>query len=186
MRGRSEHYQIEPHLSRFTVRAFATGLLSAAGHNPTIAIRDFSGEADFSPEDLGKAALTLRINAGSLAVTDDVSERDRREMERTMREEVLESARYPEILFHSSNVSGSKAGEGQYSLNLRGDLSLHGTTNSQVVPAQVIVNGDTLRAHGEFTVRQTAYGIKPVSVAGGTLKLKDDLKCAFDIVARKR
>ena len=42
-----------------------------------------------------------------------------------------------------------------------------------------------LRANGEFSVRQTDYGIKPVSVAGGALKLKDELKCSFDIVARK-
>jgi hypothetical protein len=40
-------------------------------------------------------------------------------------------------------------------------------------------------AHGEFSLRQTAYAIKLVSVAGGTLKLKDELKCSFDIVARK-
>ena len=43
-----------------------------------------------------------------------------------------------------------------------------------------------LRASGEFTVRQTDYGIKPVSVAGGALKVKDELKFSFDIVARKQ
>ena len=45
--------------------------------------------------------------------------------------------------------------------------------------------GDMLRANGEFTSAQSNYGIKPVSVAGGTLKLKDELKFCFDIVARK-
>ena len=48
--------------------------------------------------------------------------------------------------------------------------------------AQVSVGGDTLRAHGEFSVPHTAYKIKPVSVPGGTLKLKDELKCSFDIL----
>ena len=30
-----------------------------------------------------------------------------------------------------------------------------------------------------------AFGIKLVSVAGGTLKLKDEVKLTFDLVARK-
>ncbi len=45
--------------------------------------------------------------------------------------------------------------------------------------------GDTLRAQGELTIRQTDFGIKPVSVAGGMLKIKDELKCSFDLLARK-
>jgi hypothetical protein len=35
-------------------------------------------------------------------------------------------------------------------------------------------------------VRQTDFGIKLVSVAGGALKVKDELQCAFDIVAREQ
>jgi len=179
------HYTIDPGMSRFTVRAFASGVFSAFGHNPTIAIRDFSGEADFDPATLENAALRVKINAGSLAVTNDISDKDRREIEQTMSQEVLETTRYPEIVFESSNVSASRAGDGQYFINLVGNLSLHGVTNSQPVSAQVTVNGKMLRAHGEFSLRQTAYGIKLVSVAGGALKLKDDLKFTFEIVARK-
>ncbi len=49
--------------------------------------------------------------------------------------------------------------------------------------------GDTLWAAGEFSVRQSdceIYEIKPVSDAGGAVKLKDDLKLSFDITARKQ
>jgi polyisoprenoid-binding protein YceI len=180
-----QRYAIDPAISRFTVRAFATGMLSALGHNPTLAIRDFSGEAEFDPETLEKAAMRLRIGAGSLEVTDEVSDKDRREIERTMNQEVLETARYPEIAFDASYVSSSRAGEGRYWINLVGRLSLHGVTHSQPVSAQVALYGDALRAHGEFSLLQTAYGIKLVSVAGGGLKVKDELKCSFDIVARK-
>jgi hypothetical protein len=45
--------------------------------------------------------------------------------------------------------------------------------------------GDMLRASGEFSLLQTDFGIAPVSVAGGAMKLKDELKFAFNIVARK-
>lgn len=178
-------YKIDPDVSRFTVRAFASGMLSAFGHSPTLAVRDFAGEAEFNAGDLDRAALRLKIKAGSLTVTDNISEKDRREIERTMNQDVLETAQYPEIVFESSKVSASKAGEGQYFINLVGELSLHGVRSSQPVSAQVSILGNMLRAHGEFSVLQTTYGIKPVSIGGGSLKLKDELKCTFDIVGRK-
>lgn len=181
-----EVYSIDPGISRFTVRAFASGMFSAFGHNPTLAIRDFDGEARFSPEALDEARLVLKIKAQSLAVTDNMSDKDRRELERTMNEEVLESARYPEIVFESTKVSANKAGDGQFFVNLLGTLTLHGVSNNQAVSAQISLTGDLLRAHGEFTILQSAYGMKPVSVAGGALKVKDELKCSFDIVARKK
>ncbi|HEY6392797.1 MAG TPA: SIS domain-containing protein [Bryobacteraceae bacterium] len=86
-----EHYTIDPDMSRFTVRAFASGMLSSFGHNPTLAVRDFTGRAEFTPDALDAAALHIKINAGSLNVTDSVSEKDRREIERTMNQEVLET-----------------------------------------------------------------------------------------------
>ena len=40
----TDRYVIDGRASRFTVRAFASGLLAAMGHDPTIGIHDFSGE----------------------------------------------------------------------------------------------------------------------------------------------
>ena len=51
---------------------------------------------------------------------------------------------------------------------------------------QVALNGDSLRAFGGFAVRQTDYDLKLASVAGGVLKVKDELKCSFKILARKK
>ena len=179
-------YTIDPGISRFTVRAFASGMFSAFGHNPTLAVRDFEGEATFSPDAIDDSRLVLRIKAGSLSVTDKISDKDRRELESTMNQDVLETSRYPEIVFESSEISASKAADGQFSVNMGGTLTLHGVSNSQPVAAQISLTGDMLRAHGEFTVLQSAYGIKPISVAGGALKVKDELKCSFDVVARKK
>jgi len=103
-----------------------------------------------------------------------------------MNQDVLETSRYPEIVFESSKISASKAADDQFFVNMVGTLTLHGVSNSQPVAAQISLTGDMLRAHGEFTVLQSAYGIKPISVAGGALKVKDELKCSFDVVARKK
>jgi hypothetical protein len=46
--------------------------------------------------------------------------------------------------------------------------------------------GTMLRISGEFQLRQSDYGIKPFSFAGGALRLKDELKFKFELVARKQ
>ena len=167
--------------SRFTIRGYAGGLLSGLGHNPVIAVREFTGEVRGDPAALTQMSLEMHIPTASLSVANDVNDKDRREMQRVMDQEVLETAQYPEIRFVSHRVSESGNGR----VLIEGDLTLHGVTRPERVTAQVSVTGDVLRAFGEFAVRQTDYRIKLASVAGGALKLKDELKCTFDIVARR-
>ncbi len=182
---KTARYVLDAKLSRFVVRVFASGIFSAFGHNPTIAIRDFKGEARLTPETIEPALIELKINAGSLEVADEISEKDRREINQKMRDEVLEIAKYPEIVFASSEAAAAKTGEGEYRADLRGNLSLHGVTRSQSLAAQLKLNGDTLRAFGELSLRQTDYSIKLVSAAAGGLKVRDEIKFSFDIVARR-
>ena len=179
-------YSIDKSSSKFTVRAFATGMLSSLGHSPTFAIRDFDGDLAFSPDALNATSLRVNVRADSLEVMDDIKNKDRQEMENTMNQTVLETAKYPAISFASTSVSSSQLGEGRYQANLNGNLTLHGNTRPVTIPTQVTLMGDMLRAGGEFPLLQSSFGIAPVSVAGGTLKLKDELKFAFDIVARKQ
>jgi polyisoprenoid-binding protein YceI len=172
--------------SHFTVQAFAEGLFSSFGHNPVIAIRDFEGEAECAPDTLEAAKLRVTVKADSLAVTDDIKEKDRLEIEQMMREQVLETARYPEITFESTSITASRLSGGRYRVRVIGDLTLHGVTGRNLwIQAEVKTTEEGLRAQGGFTLRQTDYQIKPVSVAGGSLKVKNELKFAFDIVAKK-
>jgi polyisoprenoid-binding protein YceI len=179
-------YRIDRNASRFTVGAFASGMLSALGHNPTIAVRDFQGDIGFDPEHPETASLRIEIQAASLEVTNDVSNKDRTEMESVMNRDVLQSSEHPAIAFESSSVAVNKVSDAQYRVNINGLLTLRGVTETQRVPARVTLMGDMLRAEGEFEISQREYGIKPVSVAGGALKLKDELKLTFSIVGRKQ
>jgi polyisoprenoid-binding protein YceI len=184
--GQAPSYVLDAANSRFTVRASATGLLSAFGHNPSIAIRNFTGEAWFREQTPEQSSLRLEIDAASLAITGDVNEKDRQEMERAMKENVLETDRYPQIQFESSGMEASKIAEGMYRMKTLGKLSLHGVERDLEIPCTVTVNEDKLRTNGEFMIRQTDYQIRPVSAAGGTIKLKDELKFSFDIVGHRR
>ena len=185
-KGLTPSYVVDAGMSRFQVKAIAAGMLSAFGHNPTIAIRGFTGEAWFRSEALEQSSLRMEIDAGSLELTGNINEKDRREMTSTMKEEVLETDRYPEIRFEGSGIAATKITEGMYRITLAGKLSLHGVERDLEVPCNVIAGDDTLRANGEFSIRQTDYHIKLVSVAGGALKLKDELRFTFDIVAHRR
>lgn len=184
--GITVHYIIETKGSTFTVKAFAAGLLSALGHSPTIALADFEGEIFLNPDAVEQSSLRMVIHAASLTVTDDISEKDREEINRRMHEEVLESDSFPDVVYECSRGSASKTGEGQYWVALNGELTLHGVKHNQPVSARVSVNGDSLRAAGEFSVRQSDYEIRPVSALGGAVKLKDEIKLSFDITARKQ
>jgi polyisoprenoid-binding protein YceI len=179
-------FVIDKRASRFTVRAFATGILSAMGHNPTIGIRDFSGEMNFDPEQLTAGAFQLTIKASSLDVQGDISDKDRREMERLMNEQVLETSKFPLIHYEANQITVSKLGDTFFSAQLNGSLTFHGMTRSETIATHVTWMGSMLRASGEFTLSQANYGIRPISVAGGALKLKDELKFSFEIVARQQ
>lgn len=180
-------YVIDSKSSKFVVKVFATGLLSAFGHDPKIAIREFQGNASFSPNGgaLDDARVDIRIQANSLEVADDVSDKDRQDINHRMHTEVLEKERFPEIVYECTRVKTSGSAD-RYWAALNGELTLHGVTHPMPVSARVVIDGDSLRAWGEFTVRQSEYEIAPVSAAGGAIRVKDELKCTFDIVARKQ
>ncbi|MGB8507507.1 MAG: YceI family protein, partial [Pyrinomonadaceae bacterium] len=153
--GAAVRYPIDAGRSRFTVQGSADGLLSMFGHDPVIAICGFGGDARFVPGTLESASLLMLVQADSLAVVNKVSDKDRREMERAMREDLLEVARYPEIVFMSTSISASRTGEGQYRAGISGKLSLHGVTRDHSIEARLTVSEGVLRAQGEFSLRQT-------------------------------
>jgi len=182
----SVHYMMDPKVSQFTVQAFASGLISVVAHSPKIAVRDWRGDVHFTPDSLRDARLSIAAKAASLEVVDELREDDKRQLHRVMHQEVLESSRFPEFTFESSSIDAKKEKESLYRVSVSGKLTLHGISNNQSVLAQVAFGVDSFRAYGEFTILQTDYDIKVASIAGGTLKLQDELKCSFYVIARKK
>lgn len=178
-------FAIDTRASQFTVQAFASGLTSAVAHSPKIAIRDWTAEVTFVPGTLSQAKLKVAIKTGSLEVLDEMRDSDRRELHRVMKDDVLEIDRYPEVLFESSNITAELLKDALYRANVEGRLTLHGETNSHAFPVQVAFGVATFRAFGEFKVLQTNYGMRVASIAGGALKLQDELKCTFYVVGRE-
>jgi polyisoprenoid-binding protein YceI len=156
------------------------------GHNPRIGIRTFTGEVDFSADAVQAGGFRLNLKSNSLGVLDDISDKDRREIEKMMNEQVLEASRYPDIVYEAPNVTIARIDGSLFSATLAGALSFHGVTHDQSITARVAVFDEMIRASGEFSLNQSDYGVKPISVAGGALKIKDELKFSFEMVARKQ
>jgi polyisoprenoid-binding protein YceI len=176
-------YRVDASQSRFIAQAFAKGLLSAFGHNPRLAILNFEGAVEFAPVAPLAVSVWMKARADSLTVIDDMSEKDRREIERVTHEELLEVARFPEIVFQSAIVTARQVAEGRYRAPVAGDLSLRGVTRELTIDVMAMVEGNKLRAQGGFPLRLTDFNIRPISVAGGLLKLKDEVRLSFDILA---
>jgi polyisoprenoid-binding protein YceI len=181
----SIRYMVNTSASQFTVQAFASGLIAAVAHSPKIAIRDWTAVAKTDADSLMGISLRVRVRAASLEVLDELRDDDRREIHRVMNQEVLETAIYPEIVYDSTEVMVDKLKEDSYRLNVRGTLALHGVSNELDFVAQASLGVDSVRAYGVFTVLQSDYNIRIASIAGGTLKLQDELKFSFYVLARK-
>jgi polyisoprenoid-binding protein YceI len=179
-------FEIDARASLFTVQAFAAGMAAVVAHSPKFAIRDIVGDIQFVPGTMQKSSVALTISTGSLEIMDEVSGADLREIERTMFDEVLEKNIYPRIDYRSSHAGASKTSDNMFRVNITGELTLHGITRGVGLDAQVVTGEDTLRAQGYFSLMQSDFGLKIASVAGGTLRLKDELKFAYFIVARRK
>lgn len=178
------NYVLDAKASQFTVQAFAEGLAGIADHRPRFSIGDFSGNLVFDPVQLQNGSLHLTARTGSLKIMDEVTQQDRKSIERVMFGEVLHPDKYPEVVFDSLRVVCSPAGENRYSSAITGVVALHGNTNTESIQAQLVLSDGSLRAYGELKLRQSDYGIALASVAGGILRIRDELKFTFFLVAR--
>jgi polyisoprenoid-binding protein YceI len=167
----AQRHAIDVDRSKLTVHVFKTGVFSAFAHNHEIEAPVADGSVDTSAN-----TVTLRIDARKLRVADPESSPDTRaDIQKTMDGPmVLDVERFPDVAFTSTAAEPS----GGDRWTVRGELSLHGKT----APAVVDVTLKDGHYHGSATVKQKDFGIRPVSIAGGSVKVKDEVKIEFDIL----
>jgi polyisoprenoid-binding protein YceI len=163
-----------PH-STMTVHVYKSGFLSAFGHNHEIQAPIQSGQVKES----GNSSVEMRIDARKLRVLDpEASDSTRAQIQETMLgTQVLEADHFPEIRFQSTGVEP----KGPDHWIVHGNLRLHGKDH----PITFEVTLKDGRYRGSATLKQTDFGITPVTVAGGTVKVKDEVKIEFEIALMK-
>jgi polyisoprenoid-binding protein YceI len=179
----TERYRFNPSQGRFTVQAFAAGLLSAFAHSPTFAVRDYRGELRFEGGQANGLGLDLTARADSLDLLDKVSASDRHEIDERMRRDVLDIAAFPEIRYQAEDVPAELIGPGEFRLRVGGRLTLHGATQPRPVDATLQVFKDAVLLRGSCPLRLSDHRIQPVTALGGTIKLKDELRVVFELYA---
>jgi len=113
-----------------------------------------------------------------------MTEFERREFHNVLNNLVLESDKFPKIKFVSVSISDArKSGETRI-FTLNGDLTLRDATKRVSFPVTVTISKDQLRASGEAELKQSDFGIKPYSGKLGMIKIGDDVKINFEIVAK--
>jgi polyisoprenoid-binding protein YceI len=180
-------YSIDTAQSKLEIHVYKEGAFKVFGHDHLIVAKDISGEAQFDAQKIDDSKVSLRITTRSLTVVDPgESEKDRREVQKTMEgEKVLDVDKFPEITFTATSVSAVKKIADRWELTLSGPLKLHGVEKAVTFPLQVHVEEDRLRGQGQISLLQTDYGITPVKVGGGAVKVKDRLKIDFTIMITK-
>lgn len=167
----ARQHPIDTAKSTMTIRVYKAGVLSAFGHDHEIAAPIAGGSIDIvNPQ------AELRVDARALRVRDaKASDKDRSQIEHTMLgPDVLDSGQYPEIVFRSTAVESSGAG----SWKVHGALTLHGQSH----PVTVEVSEKDGHYLGNSLLKQTDFGIQPVRVGGGTVRVKDEVRIEFDIL----
>jgi polyisoprenoid-binding protein YceI len=157
---------LDPEHTIFTIHVGKAGLFSMAGHEHRVAAIINEGLLD----DSGAGHIAFRIDAHKLIV---LPEKDQAEIQTTMQTKVLESDRFPEIRYESTSVQKLATDHWK----VEGNLTLHGQTH----PVIADVQRAGTRYEGKSTIKQTDFGIEPVSVAGGTVKVKNELVIEFSV-----
>lgn len=167
----SDAREIDVVHSTMTVHVYKSGFLSAFGHNHEIQAPIQAGQVKES----GEPSVELRVDARKLRVMDTEASSDTRAkiQETMLGTQVLDADHFPEIHFQSSKLE--RKGPDHWIVN--GKLELHGKDRPIVVDV-TFKNG---HYRGSATLKQTDFEITPVTVGGGTVKVKDEVKIEFEI-----
>ncbi|MFI0351720.1 YceI family protein [Actinomadura sp. 9N407] len=171
-----ETIELGPEAGRLLIKTGRSGLGRRAGHDLTIEATRWSGTATRAGS-AEESAVQITVAVDGLAVREGtggvlpLSDQDRTEITGNLRK-VLQADRHPEITFASTKIEGTPS-----EFTVEGELTLTGRTE----PLSVKAASEGDRFHGEATVKQTRWGIKPYSAFFGALKLADDVQITFDL-----
>ncbi len=183
-------YRIETLESYVLVRVGRAGRMKNLGHDHVIASENVEGLVMLS-DDPAASRADLLIPLRRLIV-DKAEYRAQIGLEgemtdsaidgtsSNMQDKVLESGIYPWVQV-SARFASWQSDQPTLSLS----VMLHGATFEYLVPVDLQVEPDRLVIKGEMTMQHADFGLTPFSVAGGLIKVAEQLELQFMLVARR-
>jgi hypothetical protein len=169
------------------LRVYRTGSLARLGHDHVVSSDALHGYALLSPARSTWQA-DIRLQLDSLTVDDpqlrhnagfaaNLSPAQVDATRKNMMDVVLDATHFPVLTVHAEC-----GGVSQPCTTLTVQISLHGTVRSMDIALEhpPAVNGH-LAASACFQVRQSDFGIVPLSVLNGAVAVRDELDVCFDI-----
>jgi len=158
--------------SKITIHVEKSGIFAAFAHNHIVSAPLASGSLDAA-----QRTVELAFHAADLKVLDPgASASERQKIQSTMQSpEVLDPAKFPDISFASTSVESPAPNR----YLVHGNLTLHGVTKPIDLPVSFASGHYT----GKVSIKQTDFGITPVKIAGGAVRVKDPVSIEFDIVS---
>jgi polyisoprenoid-binding protein YceI len=80
--------------------------------------------------------------------------------DKKMHKDVLESARFSEVIFRPNNFTGKLTLQGESTVEVHGIFVLHGSEHELTVPVKVTLDGDHWTASASFSVPFIDWGLK--------------------------
>jgi polyisoprenoid-binding protein YceI len=172
---------IDPAQSLIAVTVRRGGLLARLGHDHVVASRAITG---FAAPGAGRADFSFRLDQMTV---DEAALRREADLDtqpseaaiagtRTnMLTRVLEADRFPLVALHARQPAGQP---------MQLTITLHGVTRTVAAPARIDIAADAVTASGTLQLRQSDFGITPMSVMGGAMTVQDTMELRYRIVAR--
>ena len=189
-------FRVDSAASLLTIRVYKGGALSRAGHNHVIASHALTGVA-YVPEDPTHASFDIHLPVNDLTVDEDAlrAQEEGADFPAGVPEDakagtkknmlgaaLLEGDRYPEIVLQSEALQRGAQGLDE-ELQAQVRVIVRDRATSVIVPIRYEIHGDDLQVEGEVPLKQTDLGLTPFSLFGGALRVLDDIKVRFKVVA---
>lgn len=183
-------YALAPDLSTVHILVYRGGTLARLGHNHVISSRHLDGRIWLGPT-LESSGFELSVPVQELIVDDDaarsaegpdfppgVPQAAREGTHANMlRETLLDGQRHPFVRIQSMRLQGDPA-----TPQVQAALRIRDQTREVMLPVQVQTRDDRIEVRGEFPLRQSDFGITPLSVAMGALQVVDAVTIKFHLV----
>jgi len=170
-------WSLGPSCGDLIVMTGVAGPAAKMGHHLTLAMRSWRVDVQWRGKRPFTAELTVDVDSlevvkGEGGVTPLAG--PQKAVARANALKSLDSKKYPRIRFAANAIEPSAVG-----YRLVGELEIHGRTLPRTVEVAVDESGDDLTVSVEATVAQSDFGIKPLSLMMGTLKVDDEVTVVF-------
>jgi polyisoprenoid-binding protein YceI len=180
----SRVYSVDAAQSQINVILTQEGFISKRYPTHRVTVKNFNGKVEL-PKEETRLSVQVEAEAGSLTNVDTaMSEFERKEFHHVLLNVALETSKFPTIKFVSVSVAEVQKSGDNRSFTLNGDLTMHGVTKRVSFPVNVTLTKDQIRATGEATLKQSDFGMKPFEKGLGLIKVGDEVKVNFVVVAK--